>query len=374
MKKYGNLNFDDFFKHIEKKDYKGSKKTINLGQGNPKVELPVKVIYKFFDFLKNDESHHYPNNMYINILKKHIKKIYKNKYLADISVENIGIFNGAKKILHLLFNSILNSNSHVLLIDPAYPDYERILNNVSENIIKLPVYKGLPNTDEIENLVKQHSIELIIFNYPNNPTGEISTENFWKKIHYISMKYNVFIINDYTYSDYVYNGYSSPSLLKGSDSNNKIIEIYSFSKNYTIPGWRIASVIANENVINDITTKNNLMETGIFNPIVQSLNYILSNYNNSFVDTHFYQQNMKYLKNKLSVFTDWKINAPPSGMFLWIYIKDTCSWDYFLYLLNEKNIIVLPGILYGYKYKNYIRISLNTNYNEIDDLISRLKE
>ena len=369
-----NLTFEDFFSYIEKNKYQGQKKLINLGQGNPKVEVPEEVKQKFSEYLFENENHQYPNNKEIDLLKGHVRDTYINKFLTKVQKNNIGIFNGATKILYLLFNSILDCNSNVLLIDPSYPDYEKILTTITNNIIKLPTYNALPDIDKIEKLIKKNKIDMIIFNYPNNPTGQISNHDFWKKISSISNKFNVYIVNDYTYSDYVFDGFSSPSLLKHFHTNKKLIEIFSFSKNYTIPGWRIASVIANKSIINDMTEKNNLMEIGIFNPIVKSLNYIFDNYKDSFVDSNFYNKNMIYLKNKLSMYEDWKIDTPQSGMFLWVYIGNKSSWEYFLYLLNQKNIIILPGVLYGPSYNNYIRISLNTNYAEIDELIKRLEE
>ncbi|WP_312573837.1 pyridoxal phosphate-dependent aminotransferase [Staphylococcus saprophyticus] len=374
MNHSNNLTFEDFFQQVEKNSYSGENKIIDLGQGNPKIQIPEKVINRFCKYLQDSMNHKYPNNIYLKELKFQVQNLYKNKFFTEIDVNNIGVYNGAKKIFYLLFNSLLDNRSNVLLIDPAYPDYEKILLSITQNIVKLPVYNNLPDTREIENIVKKHNIDLIVFNYPNNPTGVIANSKFWNEINILSEKYDIFVVNDFTYSDYVFGDFFSPSLLQDFQTNHKLIEVYSFSKNFTIPGWRIASIIANNDIINCLTEKDNLMEIGMFNPIVKTLNYILSNYkNSSFVTSSLYQENMEYVKNKLSTIENWEITIPNSGMFLWIYIGEHDSWNYFLYLLHVKNIIILPGLLYGENYRNYIRLSMNTTFKEIDDLVERIK-
>lgn len=374
MKNSKQLTFEDFFKQIEKNNYNGTNKLINLGQGNPKIQIPEKVICKFGEYLQDYNNHQYPNQIFLNELKSHVRNLYRERFRANLGIENIGIYDGAKKIFYLLFKALLNSTSTVLLIDPAYPDYEKILLHVTQNIIKFPVYKGLPNISEIETLIQKHDINLIIFNYPNNPTGAIANNKFWQDINTLSIRHNVFIVNDFTYSDYVFNGKPSTSLLQHFQENNNLIEIYSFSKNFTIPGWRVASIIADKKIITSVTNIDSLMSVGIFTPIVKTLNYIFKNYgNSSFVTPYLYKENMEYTKNKLSSIKNWEIIMPESGMFLWIYIGQEDSWEYFVELLNNQNIIVLPGKLYGDDYKNYIRLSMNTNFIEIDRLKCRLE-
>lgn len=370
MKKGNYLTFEDFFARIENSNYCGNKKLIDLGQGNPKIEIPKEVMEIFYDFFKRKESHKYSKNVYVDELKKSICNFYNHRFSVDIDIENIGVFNGSKKIMYLLFYTLLNSDSKVLLLDPAYPDYENITLSITKNIIKHSVDNDLPNINKIEDIVKEQDIDLIICNYPNNPTGVVSNKTFWKELSKIAKDYDVFVINDFTYSDYIFNDFQSPSLLEVFD-NDRLIEIYSFSKNFTMPGWRISSVVASDEVIKKITKKNNLMEIGIFTPIIRTLNYILRNYR-SFVNTKIYRDNMEYFRKQLSQFKDWEVNNPKSGMFLWVNIGSRDSWDYFQELLDNNNIIITPGVLYGEKYKKFIRISLNTTFEEIDELVARL--
>nr|WP_275401875.1 pyridoxal phosphate-dependent aminotransferase [Staphylococcus sp. MI 10-1553] len=279
---------------------------------------------------------------------------------------------GAKKAFYLICNVLLDDRSKVLLIDPAYPDYQRAILNFTQNIYKLDANNRLPNVSDIEEMVRSKGINVIIFNYPNNPTGTIANTDFWERVHNLSKIYNLKIINDFTYSDYVYTDTSSSMFSSLNNvSNDYMYEIYSFSKNFTIPGWRIAAIICSQRNIEKINFLNNIMESGIFTPMIITLNQMILS-NQKRVKVSLYHKKAKLLCKKIQTLTNWECSVPDSGMFLWIKLKNINSWEFFKEKMENENLIILPGILYGEKYINFIRLSLNFNLHEIDEIITRL--
>ena len=83
-------------------------------------------------------------------------------------------------------------------------------------------------------------MDLIYLCYPNNPTGAAETGSMYEEVLEFARKYDLLIVSDIAYVELNLDpGYRSMSFLELPGAKERTIEFYSFSKTYSMPGWRI---------------------------------------------------------------------------------------------------------------------------------------
>jgi len=106
--------------------------------------------------------------------------------------------------------------------------------------------------EQVEEYFKQEKVNGIILCNPNNPTGLLYPRDFLNKIVDLTNKYNKKIIIDEVYLPLI-----SANNMNYKDSlyfgNDNVIAIWSFSKGWGIPGWRVGFIMANSEIIKKLT-------------------------------------------------------------------------------------------------------------------------
>jgi len=111
--------------------------------------------------------------------------------------------------------------------------------------VELPTYEEEDfqiNMERLESLINERTKALII-NSPSNPTGNCLTVETMEKIAEIAEKYDLVVIADDIYTAFSYQNPFVPfASLPGMKERTIIIN--SFSKNFTMTGWRVGNIIA----------------------------------------------------------------------------------------------------------------------------------
>jgi aspartate/methionine/tyrosine aminotransferase/prephenate dehydrogenase len=181
-------------------------------------------------------------------LKKELVKFFDNK----LTVDNLLITPGGKPALYYCISAYTDVGTSWLVPSPYWVSYPDMIKLVNGNTIILEgdvKNNWLFDLDEVEKYFKMEKVNGIIICNPNNPTGLIYPNNFLDKIVDLSNKYNKKII-----ADEVYLPLLSANDLDYKDSlyfrkTKNIIAVWSFSKGWGIPGWRVGFAMAHEEVI-----------------------------------------------------------------------------------------------------------------------------
>ena len=82
--------------------------------------------------------------------------------------------------------------------------------------------------------------KFLIASFPSNPTGVCVELDFFKDLVKFAKKHGFYIIHDLAYADLCFDGYQAPSILQAPGAKKVAVELYSMSKGYNMPGWRVA--------------------------------------------------------------------------------------------------------------------------------------
>ena len=165
----------------------------------------------------------------------------KTEFGIQATADNVVVAPGAKPFEQFFCELFLEPGDEVLVFQPAFPTYE-------PNILRrqaVPVYRPLrqenafrPDLVEIEKFVK-HSprAKAIFLNSPHNPTGGVATQGDLKAIADLVRGTNVAILSDEPYCHMVWEG-THHSILAEPGMMDHVVSAFTFSKSYSMSGWR----------------------------------------------------------------------------------------------------------------------------------------
>lgn len=350
---------------------------INLGIGNPDLAPDVSVIDELVKNAYFPETHGYQNYKGLPELRLALSNWYKITYGVDLnSDEEVLPLMGSKEgILHISM-TYLNTGDEVLIPNPGYPTYE----SATKLSGAIPVFFNLtehnnwfPNIQELESLVSNRT-KIMWINYPNMPTGKsISLEQLQLLVEFTA-KHNILLINDNPYSTILNNKFIS--ILNVKNSINNCLELNSLSKTFNMAGWRVGFVVGKKDRINEILRFKSNMDSGMFLPIqraaIKALTLPLDYYskNNTLYKV---RQNLVF---QLLDLMGCSYDKNQKGMFVWAKIPDYASdsTTFSDTILNNAQVFLTPGAIFGSNGNRYIRISLCSDEKNIEIAINRINE
>lgn len=353
------------------------KDVINVGQGNSDILTPEHIVDTLIRSANNSTYYRYPPFRGYDFLKESICKHYLRNYGVSLDVdEDIVIFHGAKTGLYSIAQSMLNKGDNVLLPNPGYTDYLSSIHLSGANSIFFDILEEnnyLPCFDSISETLNNNT-KIIVLNYPNNPTGAIADTSFYKKAIDFSLENNVFIINDFAYSGIFFDKKQPPSIMQVDSGKECAIEISTLSKNYSMAGWRLAYAVGNKKIISAINTFQDHAFMGIYGALQEAGATALDSSSEVVRSlSNIYEDRINFFINNCEIRLNWKIKKPDGAIYVWARVpKGYTSMDFTKLLLNEANIVVAPGTMFGSNGEGYIRLSMVVDIDKLDEMIDRI--
>lgn len=350
---------------------------INLGLGDPDMTPPDHLLMALRDAVCHPDHHHYPSFYSIRPLKEAIAGWYRRRFQVELDFEKEVIpLLGSSEGLYHIHTCLLDPGDIALVPDPSYPSYEAGVKLAGGEMVSVPLLKEnhfLPDLDAIPREVARKA-KLIWVNYPNNPTAAIATEAFYHKLIEWARKYRVAVIHDNPYSEIYFDGYLPPSLMQFEGAKEVGVEFHSLSKSYNCCGWRTGMLVGNKEIIAGIAKIKSHADRGMYYPLqvaaTKALNgpvYFMKQRNQTFQDRR--DLVVKALKEM-----GLEVEIPKATFYIWSAVpKGYTSTDFCSKVLDEVNVWMIPGSMYGSCGEGYFRIALTHPANRLAEAMERLK-
>ena len=228
---------------------KSGKEVLHLNIGQPDVLPPTNVMKKINNF--DIKSLTYSHSAGIEDYRKKLAGYYQ-KIEPTISYNDILITTGGSEALNTIINCICDPKDEIIIPDPYYANYNGFTNSCNVNIVPILCdinnnFK-LPNTEQFEEKISKKTKAILICN-PGNPTGVLYSKKELESLAMIVKKYDIFLIADEVYREFIYDNHSHYSVLKLNSIKDNTIIIDSVSKRYSMCGARIGAIISKNNQI-----------------------------------------------------------------------------------------------------------------------------
>ena len=172
---------------------------------------------------------------------------YHKSNNIEIDIDNVWITQGGSEAILFAFWAICNPGDEIIVFEPFYTNYNGFASIASIKLIPVTgkVENGfhLPPDEEIENKITSKTKAILLCN-PNNPTGTVYSSVEILKLVKIAKKYNIFLIADEVYREFVYDGKIHTSLLSIKEIEDRVIVTDSTSKRFSMCGARIGTFIS----------------------------------------------------------------------------------------------------------------------------------
>lgn len=184
--------------------------------------------------------------------RKKIAQYYKRNSI-EVTHNDIIVTTGGSEALLFAFGSVMDVDDEIIIPEPFYANYNGF--SIASGVTIVPVISkiednfALPPIEEFERLITSKTKAILICN-PGNPTGYLYSKEEIKQLAAIVKKYDLFLIADEVYREFVYDGISHYSILQEPGLEEHAIVIDSVSKRYSMCGARIGYLVSkNEDLI-----------------------------------------------------------------------------------------------------------------------------
>lgn len=311
---------------------------------------------------------------------KNLREKIAVHYLKNVDKEEIFVTNGAKSSLLQLQNFFSQVKS-VGIISPTYPVYaDGSLMQGIETIHHLPL---LAENDFYYDLSRAPEMDLLYLCHPNNPTGTTLTTQQLTKWVDICRERNIILIVDNAYSAYIQSENSCKTIYSIPGARDVAIEINSFSKSLGFSGVRGGWVVFPKNLKYKGGTSMHSDWTRFYSTTFNGANIFAQQgmlaFFNSDVNQQAKAQAAYYMDNAKKLKTwflnlGFKVYGGENAPYVWVDVSPLDGWEFFQYMLEEKQIVVVPGEGFGKEGKNFVRLSSFVGEQDLKEIEKRLFE
>ncbi len=355
---------------------KAGKNVINLGIGSPDLPPHPSVIDVLHTESAKPNTHAYQNYKGSPVLRKAMADWYNKWYKValDAETEILPLIGSKEGIMHICM-TYLDEGDLALIPDPGYPTYSAAVNLAGAKTLtyELTEEKNWLPDFELLKLSDLSRVKLMFINYPHMPTGQLPGENVFEELVAFAKKHNILLVHDNPYS-FILNE-SPMSLMATPGAMEVALELNSLSKSHNMAGWRVGMLVGSKERINEVLKFKSNMDSGMFLPLQLAAATALQ-----LGEEWHSTVNAIYKKRQAKVFEllnllQCSFNHNQAGMFVWAAIPVDYENGFALSdkVLQEANVFITPGGIFGTKGLGYVRVSLCATEEKITEAVERIK-
>lgn len=350
---------------------------VTFGIGDPDLPTPKNILDELHRASDDPSNHRYPESEGLPELGKAIADWYDRRFEVKFTPmkETLPLIGSKEGIAHIAL-CFIDPGDIALVPDPGYPVYEIGTMFAGGTSYKLDCTRESgwkPNLDAIPEDIARKA-KILWLNYPNNPTGAVADIAFFEKAVAFAKKYDVAILHDNPYCDVAYDGYKPVSIFQVPGARDVAVEFNSWSKIYNMTGWRIGMIVGNETMIDALMRVKSNIDSGI--PQAVQRMAIEAVYGpQDCIDEHnaIYQRRRDRMVEVLRK-AGLDVDTPKASLYVWAKLPDgVTSADYAARLIDETGVVVTPGRGYGLNGEGYIRLSVTTPDDRMEEGLRRIE-
>jgi LL-diaminopimelate aminotransferase len=349
---------------------------INLGIGSPDQPPSENTIEGLYREALKPTSHGYQSYSGLPALRNAFSKWYKTYFRVDLNPDSeiLPLMGSKEGIMHITM-AFVNPGDEVLVPNPGYPTYSSVTNlvggvvryyDLEEKNGWLPDMKKL----EKENLEK---VKIMWVNYPHMPSGTNGSAGLYEELVAFALKHGILLVNDNPYSFILNKDYIS--ILAAPDAMEIALELNSLSKSHNMAGWRIGMVAGNREYITTILKVKSNMDSGIFRAMQTAAVEALSNPPEWYDKVNFAYVSRRKIVEEIMKTIGCSVDKKQVGLFVWGKLPEnikSCE-EFVENILQNTNVFLTPGFIFGSNGERYIRISLCADETTLNEAHVRIK-
>ena len=349
---------------------------VDFGIGDPDIPTPEPVL----DALKSGSdklaNHRYPESEGLPEFRQAVTDWYGRRFGVELDpvTEAINLIGAKEGIGHAAL-CFIDPGDVALVPDPAYPVYSigtMFAGGESHYVPLLEKNAWLVDFQEISTEAAKRA-KVLWLNYPNNPTGAVASVRFFQEAVEFARQFDLYLLHDACYTEVTYDGYVAPSILQVEGARDMSMEFHSLSKTANMTGWRVGMAVGNSEMVNALMRVKSNLDSGL-SQANQEMGIAALGLPEEWIAANnaIYRQRRDKLVSGLQAI-GLDPNTPEAGLYIWSPTPPGyTSAEFAELLLNELDMVVTPGTGYGPSGEGFIRLSLTTPDEKVDEGLRRL--
>ncbi|HOC91069.1 MAG TPA: aminotransferase class I/II-fold pyridoxal phosphate-dependent enzyme [bacterium] len=354
---------------------------IDLGMGSPDMPVPEPIRKELARAVNERHINRYPAGDGSIEFKRAVAYWYSKRFDVDLNpADEVLALIGSKEGLANLSSAFMNRDDYALIPTPTYPIFFNSITIFGGSLYNVPLLEEndfLPDFERIDPAVLRRA-KLMFISYPHNPTTTVVEKSHFDGIARFAKEHRIIVSHDAAYSEICFDGYKAPSFLEAEGARDIGIEFHSFSKTFSMAGWRMAFVVGNPQILSVMKKMKSYVDFGVFSAIQKAAIVALEMHEEIVSETAAaYQRRRDILCDGLDKL-GWKHRRPKATMYVWVKIpeafKEMNSTEFASLIVRETGVAVAPGIGFGEAGNDHIRFALVEPEDRIQETVDRLSK
>ena len=350
---------------------------ISLGVGEPDFKTPWSVRDAGIRSLELGRTK-YTANAGLKDLRKEICTYLQRRFELHYQEENVLVTVGGSEAIDLAIRALVQPGDEVIIPEPCFVCYEPITQLTGG----VPVHIATRAEDQFRLTADQlraaitPKTKLLIFPYPNNPTGAVMSAAEVEEIAAVLRETNVLVLSDEIYSELTYGLDRHVSIASLPGMAERTIVVNGFSKSYAMTGWRLGYAVGPAPLIKVMTK---IHQSCIMSAPTTSQYAAITALRQCDDQIEMmcdeYNRRRRYVVKALNEMG--LTGFEPRGAFYVfpsIQISGLTSSEFCEQLLREKEVAIIPGSAFGASGEGYARISYAYSVDHLQTAMKRIRE
>lgn len=316
-----------------------------------------------------------------------IAAFHKRRGTPNASPERVFVGNGVSELIDLSLRALLNPGDEVLLPSPDYPLWSAatILNDGRPVYYRcLPENGFLPDPDEIASLVSSRTRAIVLIN-PNNPTGAAYPRELIEKIVAVAARHKLLLMCDEIYDSILY-GDAQFTPIAPIAGELPCLSFGGLSKVHRACGWRVGWAVLS----GDPVASGNLHHAM---DLLGALRLCANVPGQFAIDAALHGEDTiaplcapggrlfearRAVIESVAASRHLQLVAPAGALYAFPAVtgeaaKDFDDHRFALELLEQEDVLVVPGSSFNVPYRNHFRVTLLPQPDDLREVFRRVE-
>lgn len=362
------------------------KQVFDLSMVNPDMPPPRAVLDRLLESVTKTQNHRYAVSRGVRRLREAFAAKYSSRFGVSLNPENeVCVCLGSKDATYHALKSLISVGDAVVVSSPSYPAHVSSV-TLAGGVVASWDYSVDANeaAASLDRLLAASRARVVLLNFPSNPAGVVVSEEWWNAVADVCWRYGAAIINDFVYGEMCFSGDSAVSALKVRERGVRCVEVYSLSKAYNVPGWRVGALVGDPQIVQAVARWKSHSDYGLFLPLQYAASVALTATHDLVRPTVMaYDRRLRVLAAGLKKL-GWEVQEPKAGACLWAQYPAIIASDgeaamspsvrVAHELLKKTGVLVTPGIVFGEEWEGFVRFSAVVTEERMREVVAALGE
>ena len=350
---------------------------ISLGVGEPDFKTPWSVRDAGIRSLELGRTK-YTANSGLKELRGEICNYLQRRFDLHYKEENILVTVGGSEAIDLTIRAVVQPGDEVIIPEPCFVCYEpitQLTGGVPVHIATRAEDQFRLTADQLRAAITLRT-KLLIFPYPNNPTGAVMSAAEMEEIAAVLRETNVLVLSDEIYSELTYGLDRHVSIASLPGMAERTIVVNGFSKSYAMTGWRLGYAAGPAPLVKVMTK---IHQSCIMSAPTTSQYAAITALRQCDDQIEMmrdeYNRRRRYVVKALNEM-GLTCFEPRGAFYVFpsIQISGLTSSEFCEQLLREKEVAIIPGSAFGASGEGYARISYAYSVDHLQTAMKRIRE